>query len=345
MIAGLILIFLLVLVLPFFVKGVEHQLEAFLLAMGLLAAALSGVLDGRLAAEAVVDPLRITLAVFAFGLLFRAFRRRIRHALYGLALKLNLFLFIFVVTVAIGFLSSVITAIIAALVLVEVVDAFDLDRRTELAMVISGCYAIGLGAVLTPVGEPLSTILVAKLRGGPIHATFLFPLQTFGWLIAPGVFACGLAPLLLAVREPQGGASLGEDYAETLGTILARAVRVYVFVMALTLLGAGFKPLIDRYFAQVSGLALYWLNSVSAILDNATLTAAEIGPALSPGQVRDAVLGLLIAGGMLIPGNIPNIICARKLRIRPKEWAAIGVPFGLTLMALYFLVLWLLPRG
>ena len=47
-------------------------------------------------------------------------------------------------------------------------------------------------------------------------------------------------------------------------------------------------------------------------------------------------MGLLIAGGMLIPGNIPNIISAGKLGISSKEWAKLGVPLGLVLMAIYF---------
>ena len=50
-------------------------------------------------------------------------------------------------------------------------------------------------------------------------------------------------------------------------------------------------------------------------------------------------MGLLIAGGMLIPGNIPNIIAASKLKISSKEWARLGMPLGLVLMVLYFLVL------
>ena len=49
--------------------------------------------------------------------------------------------------------------------------------------------------------------------------------------------------------------------------------------------------------------------------------------------------GLIISGGMLIPGNIPNIIAAGKLNITSKEWAAFGVPIGLLTMALYFVVL------
>jgi predicted cation transporter len=47
----------------------------------------------------------------------------------------------------------------------------------------------------------------------------------------------------------------------------------------------------------------------------------------------------LIAGGMLIPGNIPNIIAAGKLHIKSREWARFGVPLGAALMLVFFLVL------
>lgn len=78
---------------------------------------------------------------------------------------------------------------------------------------------------------------------------------------------------------------------------------------------------------------------VSAVLDNATLTAAEIGPAMSLAQIIAAILGLVIAGGMLIPGNIPNIIAAGKLDIKSSEWARLGVPLGLAGMAVFFAVI------
>ncbi|MCX7766336.1 MAG: DUF1646 domain-containing protein, partial [Candidatus Sumerlaeia bacterium] len=72
-------------------------------------------------------------------------------------------------------------------------------------------------------------------------------------------------------------------------------------------------------------------------LDNATLTAAEIAPCLTIEQIKAALMGLLVAGGMLIPGNIPNIITASKLKITSKEWARIGVPLGLAAMLGYFI--------
>ena len=107
-------------------------------------------------------------------------------------------------------------------------------------------------------------------------------------------------------------------------------------------LGTGFTPLVDKYLAFASPYALYWINIVSAILDNATLTAAEITPLMSQRTIQLALLGLLIAGGILIPGNIPNIICASKLKIQSKEWARLGVPLGLVLMVGCFLILLLM---
>jgi predicted cation transporter len=50
----------------------------------------------------------------------------------------------------------------------------------------------------------------------------------------------------------------------------------------------------------------------------------------------------LIAGGMLVPGNIPNIICANKLAIKSREWARVGVPLGLGLMGSVFVALLLM---
>jgi predicted cation transporter len=44
---------------------------------------------------------------------------------------------------------------------------------------------------------------------------------------------------------------------------------------------------------------------------------------------------LLIAGGILIPGNIPNIVIAGRLKTSMKELAVIGLPIGFVLMAVY----------
>jgi len=124
-----------------------------------------------------------------------------------------------------------------------------------------------------------------------------------------------------------------EEEEEKLSEVFVRAGKVYLFVMALIFLGTGFKPLIDAYRLKLPSQILFWVNMVSAILDNATLAAAESEPSLSVPQIKNALLGLLISGGMLIPGNIPNIIAAHALHITSTEWARLGVPLGLIIMA------------
>ena len=109
--------------------------------------------------------------------------------------------------------------------------------------------------------------------------------------------------------------------------------------MGLTFLGHGFEPLINEYIIGLHPMLLYWINMISAILDNATLAAAEISPAMDRVTIRAVLLGLIISGGMLIPGNIPNIIAAGKLNITSKEWACFGVPVGLITMTVSFVIL------
>ncbi len=69
------------------------------------------------------------------------------------------------------------------------------------------------------------------------------------------------------------------------------------------------------------------------------MSAAEIGPSLTHAQQRAVLMGLLISGGMLIPGNIPNIVAAGRLGISSREWARVGLSAGLPLMLICFAVL------
>lgn len=55
------------------------------------------------------------------------------------------------------------------------------------------------------------------------------------------------------------------------------------------------------------------------------MAATEISPHMTTEQIRAILMGLLISGGMLIPGNIPNIISAGKLNIKSREWALVGI--------------------
>jgi predicted cation transporter len=202
-------------------------------------------------------------------------------------------------------------------------------------LTIIACFAIGLGAALTPLGEPLSTIVVSKLSGEPYHANFGYLTRLLAPYVIPAILALGAIGMFLVrqVIDDTEASLAAEEGDEKLTEVFVRAAKVYVFVMALIFLGAGFKPLIDTYLIKMSSQVLFWVNMVSAVLDNATLAAAEIGPSLSETQIKSALLGLLISGGMLIPGNIPNIISAHALHIKSTEWARLGVPLGLVLMA------------
>jgi predicted cation transporter len=343
---GLATIIVLVLVLPFLVHKVEKQLEIFLFVMGVAAVTIAAKWNGHLIVDALLDPIRlkhpIVEAVLGAGLLFRLFRDTIRRHVMGLERAVGQRLFLFLVVVVLGLFSSVITAIIASLVLAEVITGLRLDKKIETRLVIVTCFSIGLGATLTPVGEPLATIAVTKLAGEPYHAGFWFLFQKLAVLIIPGVFALGIVAMFFRGKEVPSIESISESGLEQLSDVFIRAGKVYLFVVALVLLGTGFQPLIDAYVIHLPTAALYWINMISAILDNATLTAAELSPKMTVTQIQSVLMGLLIAGGMLIPGNIPNIICAGKLGIKSREWALLGVPLGLALMTVFFGVLLLM---
>src|SRR5699024_6481467 len=106
-------------------------------------------------------------------------------------------LFIALFVIILGLISSLITAIVAAIILVAVISVLRMDRKSEIRLVILSCYAIGLGAVLTPIGEPLSTIVVSKL-----DERFFYLLELIGIYIIPGVIVFGiLSAFMIAPRD------------------------------------------------------------------------------------------------------------------------------------------------
>ncbi len=164
-----------------------------------------------------------------------------------------------------------------------------------------------------PLGEPLSTIAISKLAGEPYHADFMFLFNMLGKYIIPGIFAFGLLGVFfLGKADPKDAGMKAADYNETVKDVIMRAVKVYVFIAALVLLGEGFKPLILEYFIQIPSGILYWVNMVSAILDNATLCAAEIGPALSEIQIRSILMGAFNCWWYAHPWKYPEHYLCRK---------------------------------
>lgn len=344
---GLVAVALLVLALPFRVKRIEENLESFFLVMGIIAVSISGLWGWELVKDALKSPVMIGSlpigifqVVLIFGLLIYYFNKPFANGILSLAGKLGPQIFIFLFIALLGLFSSLVSVIVTACILAEVIAALPFSKSDKVKMTVVTCFAVGLGAGLTPLGEPLSTILVNKLAGPPYHAGFFFPLQKFGVYIIPGVIAIAIFGAIYIGRKVSlKSEAAAHEYSETLRGSLMRAVRVYIFIAALILLGEGMKPLMIWYLDKISPWGLYWINTLSAVLDNATLTAVEIGPTMALSQIISATMALLIAGGMLIPGNIPNIVAAGRLKINMKEWARIGVPMGLVIMVIYFIAL------
>jgi len=357
----LVIIFIAVLVLPFKVRAVERNLEIFLFVCGVLALTFSGFIpipgvdtgwSREILTEALTTPLNIASIygipigivqiVLIAGIVMYVWYRQIELGISTMVKKFSVPSIVFGLIVILGLISSVISAILASILLVEILCALPLERDSKIDITVVACFAIGMGAALTPLGEPLSTIVISKLSGAPYYAGFDFLLQLLGIYIIPAVIVLGIIGVLLFTRA-RTGTAVAECHLqrETLRQVVIRAGKVYLFIMALVFLGEGFKPLILDFVIQIPAEILYWVNMVSAVLDNATLAAAEISPVLSVKQIKSALMGLIIAGGMLIPGNIPNIIAAGKMEITSKEWARRGVPLGLVLMVCFFGILFI----
>ncbi|AAM25666.1 putative cation transporter [Caldanaerobacter subterraneus subsp. tengcongensis MB4] len=340
MVTALVVILVLILLLPFVVKQVEHNLEYFLFTMGIISVIVSKQFSVELFFHIFKNPLiyYITLAVLIAGLIFALLKEKLKIGVEKVADKISLRLFAFIIIVILGLMSSIITAIIASLVLVEVVNYLPLTRKNKINLIVIACFSIGLGAALTPVGEPLATIVVSKL-----HADFFYLARLIGIEIIIAILALGLIGTFFAKRESGIGEPTEDVEAdENIREVFIRAFKVFVFIFALELLGTGFKPIIDLYIVKMKSEILYWVNTISAIVDNATLAAAEISPSMTPEQIRAILMGMLISGGMLIPGNIPNIISAGKLKIKSTEWARIAVPLGAILLIVYYIVLFVI---
>ncbi|WP_428065876.1 DUF1646 family protein [Candidatus Proelusimicrobium volucris] len=334
------IIICLALFLPFTIHAVEKELEAFLFVLGILAVSITGLWSWELVSHALKEPIAISLAVLITGLLFRQFRKAITKFIEvvedKIGLKPTIVLFVFVLSL----LSSVITAIIAALILCEIAATLRLSKRDTVHVIVMGCFAIGMGAVLTPLGEPLSTIVTSKLAEEPHNAGFFYLFNLLWEFILPGVLLFSL--LAARTKDPQNLTKQSVDH-ESKKDILVRAAKVFLFVMALVFFGQGLTPLAEISILKLPEWALYWANSISAILDNATLAAAEIVPSMTNKQIEFLLMALIISGGFLIPGNIPNIICASKFKIKSKEWAKDALPIGIAVMLVYFVILNLVP--
>jgi len=234
----------------------------------------------------------------------------------------------------IALLSSILTAVVAALILAEGVGLMGLGPVERTRVVVVGCLAIGLGSALTPIGEPLATLATSAMQ---LNFYGLFNLLA-PWVI-PAIGGLGAVAGYVA-RGPYDLIAAGNRIRETPMQAVRQGMRILAFVVGLMFVGEACSPVSTHYLGMLSSEALFWANMISAALDNATLVAIEFHQ-IEPERAQAALLSLLISGGMLIPGNVPNIVCANKLSMRSGEWARIGLPLGLLTLGIYFALLFL----
>jgi predicted cation transporter len=331
-IPGLTFVLIAMLIGPIFIRPIERNIELFFLSLGVFTTLLTGQFGLPMLRAAATEPVALTAAVLVFGLVGKLARSFFDDTIKAMRSALPARFLYLILIGALGLLSTVITAVVAALLLVEAMIMLKVDRESEVAVVVLSCFAIGLGSGLTPTGGPLAAIAISAIGADFWYLVRLLWPFVLGGILIVSILGMFVAP---ASAKPLHISRTEEHWSD----IVLRALRVYLFVAGLVGLSWGLRPLVAAYIDRVPQTLLFWINSISAIVDNAALTAAEMSPSLGLAQQRAALMGLLISGGMLIPGNIPNIVAANRLGISSREWARVGLVTGLPLMALCFVLL------
>lgn len=317
---------------PIVLAPIERNLEIWFFVVGLSAATLARIWSGALLIDALRAPLPVTIAVLVGGVLFGYLRPVLDRGFAHLRPKITRPALTASTVFIIGVLSAVISAIVAALVLVEAVALLELGPPTRDRVAVAGCFAIGLGSALTPAGGPISALATSALNLPPLYLL---------WALGPWIIPTIIGLSVLAGYFARGDYDLiaeADGVRETAVDAIFQGVRVFIFVAGLVLVSNALEPVADRWLLHIGRSTLFWANMSSAALDNSTLVALE-ARSLGRGGLPWAMTSLLIAGGMLIPGNIPNIVCAGKLKIRSLEWARLGIPLGLAMLGIAFALL------
>ena len=328
---GAVLILVPLLLGPLVIRALERNLEGFCLVLGLIAATLAGW-NRALVAEAALAPAPVTIAVLIAGLGFAHLRPALARGFGRLRETTSRPLLTAVTVIAIGFASSLITAVVGGLLLVEAIGMLRLGPPARNNVTVAGCFAIGIGSALTPAGGPFSAIVA---QGLDLRFGDLFILLG-AWMV-PAVVGLGM----LAAWFARGDYDLIAEESsvhERPSDVIRQGAKVFAFVAGLALIGAACAPLAAVWVPHFGPGLLFWGNTLSAALDNATLAALE-SHAVTPLHLRPALVSMAVSGGMLIPGNIPNIVCAGILRIGSADWARVGVPIGLVMLGISFAIL------
>lgn len=324
---------------PLVSEKIEKRLERFMLAMGVTAVTVSWSWSEAVLLEALLRPMKVCGALLLGCLVFSFTHDHIRRGVRRAMGRMDYRLAAAAAVTLLALSACVLTTVIATLALVEVLSAMELERGSELRVAVLGCFAIGLASGLTSIAGPIPAVAVAKLSQAAYEVDKMYLWSLLSPWLVPAMLGLGvLTGVLLPKTYKARKEPLKEDPL-TLWHMLVLTTRMYVFIAGLVLLGAGLVPLIDQVLLGAPPWLLYWLNSVSAVVDGATLASVELSPRMSQEQLRYTLLAIIMAGGALITGNAHNLVAAHRLAIPAKRWAAVGAPVAGVLMAFYFLSL------
>ena len=320
-------------------RWVESHLEIFLLMIGAAAVTVSGGWSVDFIYQTLQYPVNVAFIVLVVSLIFNNYSRYIFRVLFAFFKQFEPRYSFALLIFFLGMTSSLVSVTVSALILAEVLKVVNLEHGATVRITVFACYAIGLGAVLTPLAEPMGLVINSALSQPPHNADFFFLLRNFFWWIAPAIVLLSVAAGYAARNAGSTLQMQIQEDKETYGSMMRRTWHIYIFVAALNLISTGLRPLAQSTITHLNGPVLFLANAASVIIDNATLAAIEIVPTISHRNLLFMVIGLAAFGSMLVQGNLPNIVAAEKLGIKSREWARIAVPTGLVLMAGYFFIL------
>ena len=172
MIVALGVILAAVLLGPIFIEPIGRNIELFFLAVGLLTPILTATFGWPMLHELTSRPIMLTLAVLVFGAAARLARPAFDLGIQRLRATVPARFIYPTLMLTLGLLSCVITAVIAALLLVEAIAILNVDRESEVAAVVLACFAIGLGSGFDGSRRPLAAIAIASLDAKAVCTRF-----------------------------------------------------------------------------------------------------------------------------------------------------------------------------
>src|SRR5208337_656923 len=230
---------------PVFIEAIERNVELFFLLTGVLTACIMGQFDVTLVRAALSEPLSFTVAVLVFGAAFRLLRNYFDQLLRWVIQLLDARILCFSLAITLGFLAPFITPVVAALVFVEAISLLRCDRWFEIAATVFGCFAIGFGAGLTPLGMPGIAVVLRSL-----HADFWYLTHLLGPFVVVGVALVAVPILFLrfGASEPVDTTDVKDSWRTVL---FIRPGKVYVFIAGLVALSGGLRPVVDAYIHRL----------------------------------------------------------------------------------------------